>query len=387
MSRHFVFGRALAGSFVKSIPNRRAGFTLVELLVVIAIIGMLAALLLPAVNNAREAGRQTQCINNQKQFALAIQAYATSKGYYPGYRSLLQTQITPVRSAVINWQFVLMPNMGKTDQYEALKVNPLGYQPPYLDFTLCPSDSTIAGKSSPWTSYVANTGQLDIDQTASSPPILKPDQKYDGVFQDLIQPTGRQEKVSNTDFKDGQSTTLLLAENLDAGYYIDKTVVLMDPNVTTNTVAAGASTPPSRLSDIRDRVDSAKYCTERGAGFIWRDCSTTGAPPASPAVPDFPHNAINVKRGEIDPESNWPSRLYDLVNSQPDQLNYAARPSSNHPGGVIVSYAGGNTKLLRDDIDYKIYCLLMTPNGAKARVRNVNPAPWQKAYPLSEGDF
>jgi hypothetical protein len=106
-----------------------------------------------------------------------------------------------------------------------------------------------------------------------------------------------------------------------------------------------------------------------------------------PAVPIYPHAAINIKRGEWDPEDStkWPTSLYDMNNGSPDQKNYAARPSSNHPGGAIVSYAGGNTKFLKDDIDYKIYCLLMTPNGSKARTPNF--PQWQKAYPLNEGDL
>src|SRR5262249_217157 len=59
------------------------GFTLVELLVVIAIIGILVALLLPAIQAAREAARRTQCINHMKQIGLAVLNYETAKKQLP----------------------------------------------------------------------------------------------------------------------------------------------------------------------------------------------------------------------------------------------------------------------------------------------------------------
>jgi prepilin-type N-terminal cleavage/methylation domain-containing protein len=130
----------------------RRGFTLVELLVVIAIIGILIALLLPAVQMAREAARRISCGNNLKQYALAIHTYHdTHKQLPPGGG---RGWGSPVQSPRIGWQVQILPWMEQGALFDKLDMNrEAAYDTPVpfegvavvartvqVPYAMCPSD-------------------------------------------------------------------------------------------------------------------------------------------------------------------------------------------------------------------------------------------------------
>jgi prepilin-type N-terminal cleavage/methylation domain-containing protein len=92
--------------------NRDTGFTLVELLVVIAIIGMLVALLLPAIQAAREAARRSQCTNQLRQIGLAVQTHHDAKGYFPSGRNSNDQY-------GVSWAYSILPQLEEQVIYDA----------------------------------------------------------------------------------------------------------------------------------------------------------------------------------------------------------------------------------------------------------------------------
>jgi prepilin-type N-terminal cleavage/methylation domain-containing protein len=127
--------------------RRRSGFTLVELLVVIAIIGVLVALLLPAVQAAREAARRMQCSNNMRQLGLALHNYHDNNQSFPlNYR--------PVTAGPYSWMQAILPYIEQQNLYNQLTIggtqslanNALVASTPIKTY-LCPSDAATPKSS------------------------------------------------------------------------------------------------------------------------------------------------------------------------------------------------------------------------------------------------
>ncbi|HTN76184.1 MAG TPA: DUF1559 domain-containing protein, partial [Pirellulaceae bacterium] len=113
--------------FRPSSRSRRA-FTLVELLVVIAIIGILVALLLPAVQSAREAARRMQCQNNLKQLALACHNYHDSRMLFPPssiWYNATEGGVNSTNNANLNanWAILILPYIEQQNLYDSFKFN------------------------------------------------------------------------------------------------------------------------------------------------------------------------------------------------------------------------------------------------------------------------
>lgn len=189
--------------------TRRPGITLVEVLVVIVLLGMLAALLTPALGRARERGRMAACTNNQYQIAFGLLRCDDETGAVPGWLNASPNGAklangNPPPPLPCSWPVVLLPFIGRNDVADMWGSLPT--PAPAIEQFLCPS-AKISGAANgyPPLHYAGNAG---VDGRVAA----------DGVFLNLY-PVGGVASVSLADIgeADGASTTLALSEKAANG--------------------------------------------------------------------------------------------------------------------------------------------------------------------------
>ncbi len=325
----------------------RNGFTLVELLVVIAIIGILIALLLPAVQAAREAARRMSCANNLKQLGLAMHNYESCYRCYPGLGGGSQTSFSV--------QARLLPYIEQGNLQELIDFDqPLYLGDPHnqslnprqaeaaatrVSLLRCPSDAAddlleaaedevLAGGN-----YMVCTGS----GTGTSYDVRY---RTDGLFY-----YGSASR--HADMTDGTSHTLIMAETLLGngerldGYLSDES---RKPRMTAFFFATPKEGSPG-LNGIVD-PDPADLLARVGVWFGNRGFGWIVGKPHSSTFSCY-----------LQPNSEFPDLMSMGIGF------YAAR--SRHPGGVHGLLADGSVHFISDGVALPIWRGLATPAGGE----------------------
>lgn len=324
----------------------RTGFTLVELLVVIAIIGILVALLLPAVQKAREAAQRAQCVNNLRQMGLACLNHESARRYFPKSFGYTQTQskLEEQRTGA-GWIVTVLPYMEEQALFDLFQqcieeaprtqFSPrrggIGFAPNWtgsptnimateISNLRCPSDSspTITTTAWQWTgievftgSYKGSLGNSEISSGPGSYNSAFPleDPNNPGVF--LGRPDGHRDTSANGMFfrnsylkpvkmrhvKDGTTKTILCGEDLTrfnkhaALYYANGDWATTNPPIN---YKPDLDANPDALDDYWN-VQGFRSDHSGGANFVFVDGSCHFI---SDSVDRYSYQAYGSRNGE-----------------------------------------------------------------------------------------
>jgi len=247
----------------------RKAFTLVELLVVIAIIAMLVAFVMPAIQQAREAARRTQCMEHQRNLAIGLQHYENAKRNLPGWRDFV-TVVPPSAgvaapadfqpgdevAAQVSWVFSILPFIEHGELYNRLVSGQVAvnrndpYMIPPIGILTCPSQAGTGDSNGRATSYVVNCGAVDDFSDTDPYPPTTDGNIANGPFLDRCKivagviptrcPCGNDRcrynanvgkfrnaiaKLSDISSMDGTAFTMLISENVQRGFWISQEIV------------------------------------------------------------------------------------------------------------------------------------------------------------------
>ncbi len=313
-------------------PNRHA-FTLVELLVVIAIIGVLVALLLPAVQAAREAARRTQCVNNLKQLGIAIQNYHSAHNEFPSNSQNVFSGTLVDHAAIVNMlpymeQGVLFDQVRETHFVRLPPANPAAWET-RIAALVCPSDPNANEPGytdygpplvevSARRSYLVSWG----DGIQSTIELLYGNAKTRGFW------GPRNNATTFGNLSDGSSNTIAMLETVTQAGKGDR-------NVRSGTAlgVSGLSANPGACLAVASSsmINASVEVIQSGKGIYW-PCSSTWADTVSTILPpNSPSCAENAS-------AYWTAPL----------LNAA---SSEHPGGVNGVMGDGSVRFFNETID------------------------------------
>jgi prepilin-type N-terminal cleavage/methylation domain-containing protein/prepilin-type processing-associated H-X9-DG protein len=329
--------------------GRPAGFTLVELLVVIAIIGVLVALLLPAVQAAREAARRSQCSNALKQFGLALHNYADVNKVFPSRRGGTgsTTDSTKANQNRLSAFIPLLPFIEQKPLADAIAAGGTyngttyppngpnawntGY-PPFqtqVPLLICPSDKTPpAVNTAARNSYAFSNGD-SIQTLNSSNQIKRIDEnntRVRGIF-------GNQLCKGFRDLTDGTSNTIAMSERVWSGNFSPRTANQDEAKATTALNISSITTNPSVcVGQATNGVEFNSIQVKAKFGALWSDGQSERVAFNTILPPNAP-TCVND----------------DNVNA--DSNGSLLPASSYHPNGVNALMADGSVKFIAQNIN------------------------------------